>query len=74
MSESPNTLNTPVPTIDAEWVYETYKQQQEMNANLLRLLERLSIPQPQLQPQPQPYPQNETLRASLSPRPKHVLP
>ena len=74
MSESPNIANTPAPTIDAEWVYETYKQQQEMNANLLRLLERLSIPQPQLQPQPQFYPQNEALRAPLNSRPKHILP
>lgn len=73
-------INTPpTPTINAEWIYETYKQQQQTNAMILQLLQNLqSQPKPQPEPVVQPSSPIQLQTAVITPhatlRPKHTLP
>ena len=59
------------PEINAEWVYETYKQQQQTNAMILQLLQAQQNPAASSPPPADPSP-----GPTLTPlaRPKHTLP
>jgi hypothetical protein len=71
--------SNPTPDINAEWIYETYKQQQQINANIqqtnatiLELLKGQS--QPRTQPEFPTQPLIDTVTPPITFRPKHVLP
>ena len=74
-SGTPTSSGHPTPEISTEWIYETYKQQQQTNATILQLLQSLqSQPQPRTQPEPTGQPQVNTTIAPIGSRPKHILP
>jgi hypothetical protein len=61
----------PVPEINAEWLYETYKQQQQTNAMILQLLQTQQNPAAPPPPLADPSPGPTLLPLA---RPKHTLP
>jgi Zinc knuckle len=74
-SGTPASLNTTTPDINAEWIYETYKQQQQTNDTILQLLQSLQgHSQPKSQSELPSQAQNKAVNPSATFRPKHVLP
>ena len=59
------------PEINAEWVYETYRQQQQTNAMILQLLQAQQNPAASSPPPVDPSPGPTLLPLA---RPKHTLP